>query len=276
MRGSLARFRDGTATHRVWPRQHSDRPAQGPRLHTRHTVGGTLHRPPRSRTSPLSTGAGTIAIPQLGFGVWQVPDADVDAADRDRARRRLPQHRHGPPLRQRGRASAAPSRRPTCPATSCSSPPRCGTTTTASTRRWLPSTPRWAARPRRPRPLPHPLADAGAGQLRRHLEGAAQAARGRPGPRRRRLQLRDRPPAAARGRDRRAPRHQPGRAAPLPPAGAAARVPRAHGILTEAWSPLASGGVGARRRRDPRDRRQARRHAGAGDPALAHSSSATS
>ncbi|KQZ90538.1 oxidoreductase [Phycicoccus sp. Root563] len=28
----------------------------------------------------LSTGADTITIPQLGFGVWQVPDADVDAA----------------------------------------------------------------------------------------------------------------------------------------------------------------------------------------------------
>lgn len=29
---------------------------------------------------PLSTGADTITIPQLGFGVWQVPDAEVDAA----------------------------------------------------------------------------------------------------------------------------------------------------------------------------------------------------
>jgi 2,5-diketo-D-gluconate reductase A len=28
----------------------------------------------------LSTGSDSIAIPQLGFGVWQVPDADVDAA----------------------------------------------------------------------------------------------------------------------------------------------------------------------------------------------------
>lgn len=28
----------------------------------------------------LSTGAGSIDIPQLGFGVWQVPDAEVDAA----------------------------------------------------------------------------------------------------------------------------------------------------------------------------------------------------
>ncbi|WP_406831904.1 aldo/keto reductase [Pedococcus sp. KACC 23699] len=28
----------------------------------------------------LSTGADTIDIPQLGFGVWQVPDADVDGA----------------------------------------------------------------------------------------------------------------------------------------------------------------------------------------------------
>ena len=28
----------------------------------------------------LSTGTGTIDIPQLGFGVWQVPDDEVDAA----------------------------------------------------------------------------------------------------------------------------------------------------------------------------------------------------
>jgi 2,5-diketo-D-gluconate reductase A len=28
----------------------------------------------------LSTGTGHVAIPQLGFGVWQVPDEDVDAA----------------------------------------------------------------------------------------------------------------------------------------------------------------------------------------------------
>jgi 2,5-diketo-D-gluconate reductase A len=28
----------------------------------------------------LSTGSGSITIPQLGFGTWQVPDADVDAA----------------------------------------------------------------------------------------------------------------------------------------------------------------------------------------------------
>jgi 2,5-diketo-D-gluconate reductase A len=29
---------------------------------------------------PLSTGSGAIDIPQLGFGVWQVPDQEVDAA----------------------------------------------------------------------------------------------------------------------------------------------------------------------------------------------------
>jgi 2,5-diketo-D-gluconate reductase A len=28
----------------------------------------------------LSTGSGTIPIPQLGFGVWQVPDSEVDSA----------------------------------------------------------------------------------------------------------------------------------------------------------------------------------------------------
>ena len=51
----------------------------------------------------LSAGSTTIDIPQLGFGVWQVPDADVDARSTDRPRGRLPQHRHRGRLRERGR-----------------------------------------------------------------------------------------------------------------------------------------------------------------------------
>ena len=31
-------------------------------------------------TIPLDTPEGPVPIPQLGFGVWQVPDAEVEAA----------------------------------------------------------------------------------------------------------------------------------------------------------------------------------------------------
>ena len=42
-------------------------------------MASALNTPPVP-SLPLSTGAGSIDIPQLGFGVWQVPDAEVDAA----------------------------------------------------------------------------------------------------------------------------------------------------------------------------------------------------
>lgn len=45
-------------------------------LQARHTVEPMTAVP----NLQLSTGADTIEIPQLGFGVWQVPDDEVDAA----------------------------------------------------------------------------------------------------------------------------------------------------------------------------------------------------
>lgn len=45
-------------------------------LRARHTVEGMTSVP----NLQLSTGTDTIDIPQLGFGVWQVPDDEVDAA----------------------------------------------------------------------------------------------------------------------------------------------------------------------------------------------------
>lgn len=45
-------------------------------LQARHTVEPMTTVP----NLQLSTGADTIEIPQLGFGVWQVPDDEVDAA----------------------------------------------------------------------------------------------------------------------------------------------------------------------------------------------------
>lgn len=45
-------------------------------MRARHTVESMTSVP----NLQLSTGADPIDIPQLGFGVWQVPDAEVDAA----------------------------------------------------------------------------------------------------------------------------------------------------------------------------------------------------
>ena len=45
-------------------------------MRARHTVESMTSVP----NLQLSTGTGTIEIPQLGFGVWQVPDDEVDAA----------------------------------------------------------------------------------------------------------------------------------------------------------------------------------------------------
>ena len=121
----------------------------------------------------LSAGTTSIDIPQLGFGVWQVPDDEVDRRGLHRPRGRLPQHRHRPALRQRGGRRRGPRHAPTCRARSSSSPPRSGTTTRARRDAARVRRVDEAPRPRGPRPLPHPLARAGAGHVRRHLEGAA-------------------------------------------------------------------------------------------------------
>ena len=37
-------------------------------------------RMPHVTTTDLTTPSGSVPIPSIGFGVWQVPDAEVDAA----------------------------------------------------------------------------------------------------------------------------------------------------------------------------------------------------
>ena len=50
------------------------------------------------------------AIPQLGFGVFQIPPEDTAAGGPARARRRLPPHRHRPDLpNERASATASPA-----------------------------------------------------------------------------------------------------------------------------------------------------------------------
>ena len=59
----------------------------------------------------------------------------------------------------------------------------------------------------------------------------------------RRVELPGPAPAAPDRRDRHRARRQPGGAAPAPHPGAAAGFHARHGIVTEAWSPLARGGA---------------------------------
>ena len=56
-----------------------------------------------------------VEMPQLGFGVWQVPDDEADSGRGHGPGGRVPQHRHRRDLRQRGRAPARPSPPPACP-----------------------------------------------------------------------------------------------------------------------------------------------------------------
>ena len=87
----------------------------------------------------LSAGTTSIDIPQLGFGVWQVPEDEVvaavstaiEAGYRSIDTARLYGNEQGT-----GEAIAKAA----CPARSSSSPPRSGTTTRASTRPSPPST----------------------------------------------------------------------------------------------------------------------------------------
>ena len=97
------------------------------------------------------------------------------------------------------------------------------------------------------RPVPHPLADAGAQRPGRDLAGAGEDLRRRPRPLDRRLQLHDpRPePAAYRGDGR--PGREPDRAAPPLPAGRAARLPRRPPDRDRGLEPDRPGSGAARR-----------------------------
>ena len=111
------------------PRRRRAHPRQRP---ARPGAGAACPAPPRSRapsgadppwrraraygggmptvtTKQLTTPTGPVEIPTIGFGVWQVPDDEADAASR-RPRRRLPARRHGRRLRQRGRRRPRPRR----------------------------------------------------------------------------------------------------------------------------------------------------------------------
>ena len=88
---------------------------------------------------PVVTLHDGVEIPQLGFGVFQVPPRGDPAGGRGGAGGRLPAHRHRRRLSQRGRRRARRSRRPGSPATRSSSRPSCGTPSRATTRPCAPS-----------------------------------------------------------------------------------------------------------------------------------------
>ena len=191
----------------------------------------------------LSAGTTSIDIPQLGFGVWQVPEDEVVAAistaievgyrSIDTARLYGNERGIGEAI-----AKSGVPREELFVTTKVWNDDQGFDSTLARLRRLDE-----AARPRHRRPVPDPLARAGAGHVRRHLEGAAEAARGGPRPRRRRLQL---PGAASRA----ALKAETGE---LPAINQVELHPylqqqelrefhTANDIVTEAWSPLASGG----------------------------------
>ena len=175
------------------------------------------------------------SIPQLGFGVFQVPPEEtaatvaqalevgyrhIDTAqmyaneagvgDRDQGVRPGPRR---PVRHDQAQQRLPPARR------------------RATRDRRVPGAPRSRA----DRPVPHPLAAADAlrRRLRLHLAGAHRGAGGRQDALHRRLQLPARPPRPHRRRDRRRAGDQPGRGAPvLPQRGRARRQRRA-----TAWRP---------------------------------------
>ena len=85
-------------------------------------------------TVPTITLDNGVEIPQLGLGVWQVEDSIVTDVVGVGLRGRLPAHRHRRDLRQRERRRPGDRGRRASPATNCSSPPSCGTASRATTR----------------------------------------------------------------------------------------------------------------------------------------------
>ena len=212
-----------------------------------------------------------VEMPQLGFGVFQVPDDETRAAVADRPRGRLPQHRHRRGLRQRGRRRPGARRlrhrprgalrhhqavelraglRPTLAAFDASLE---------------------QARPRPRRPLPDPLAHPGRGPVPRHVAGLRGALRRRAG---------SAPIGVSNFQPEHLERLVDARRHGARPSTRSSCTPRLqqrelravhaeHGIVTEAWSPLAQGAslLDDEAITAIADRHGA--HAGAGRPALA-------
>ena len=86
-----------------------------------------------------------VEIPQLGFGVYQVRPAETVDATLVGARGRLPPHRHGRDVRQTRSRSARPSAPRASTAARCSSPRSSTTASTPTTTPCGPSTARLAA-----------------------------------------------------------------------------------------------------------------------------------
>ena len=185
-------------------------------------------------------------------------------------RGRLPQHRHGRASTATRRASAAPSA-----ATDLARDDLFVTTKVWNDDQGFDSTlaafdaSLGAARPRHPRPLPHPLADAREGQLRRHLEGAARSSATTAG---------CAPSASATSRSTtcsasttRPVSSRPSTRSSCTPTSSrrAARLPRGQRDPHRGLEPARLRWRRPRRRRGPRHRREARRDTGPGDPALA-------
>ena len=162
-------------------------------------------------TVPRLTLNNGVEIPQLGFGVFQIPPEETKDAVLQALRRGLPAHRHRAELPQRAGCRRCAGR--------VGSGPRGGVRHhQAEQRRARPGRRARGLRPlagapgHRPRrPVPHPLAARDAERLRRDLEGARGHLRLGPREGGRRVQLPARAPAPPAGRDDDRARGEPDR-----------------------------------------------------------------
>ena len=211
-----------------------------------------------------------VEIPQLGFGVFQVPPEETQQAVEEALADRLPPHRHRRRLPQRGGGGGGDRRRRPRRARRSSSPPSSGTPSRATTRPCAP-----ARRASSGSGMDHvdlylihwpvPTEDRYLDTWRafERICGRGQIALDR------RLQLPRRGPRAARSarprRCRRSTRSSCTRTCSRP---SCARWHAEHGVATEAWSPLAQGAAARATRRSrrspPTTRRRRRRSSSAG------------
>ncbi len=177
----------------------------------------------RSRPTPSTTAA---RLPAIGFGTYPLTRRRRRGRDPQRDRERLPAARHGGELRERARGrrgDPAVRRRPRgAPGREQDPRPPPRVRRRGRQRARLAG----AARPRVPRPAPHPLAQPERRQVRRGVAGAGRPARAGAGALDRRLELHRRAPRPDHRRDRRDAGGQPDRAAPVLPAAADARGQR--------------------------------------------------
>ena len=222
-----------------------------------------------TRTCPCPQSPPPSDIPQLGFGVWQVPDDEVDARGHG-PRGRLPAHRHRRACTATRTASAGPSSTPTSRATSVGHHQALEQRRTASTPAMQAFDASWTSLRPDASTSTSSTGRCRQGRVRRDVEGDARARCATTAASRRSGSATSSSPHLQRLLDETGECPAINQIELHPCLQQELRDFHAqHGIVTEAWSPLASGGWRARRPGRRRDRPGPRRDPGPGDPALA-------